>query len=197
MWWCPLHRMFRGVNVEVAVTEEIDITAGRVLLRRRRTGETVTLAYGQVVLALGSVTDFRAGPGMAQHAIGLRTLGDAIYLRNRARWLCWKRPISRKTRTPGDSSQRSWCWEAAPPASRSPRSSMLSYEPPPGRCGLHDFVLPARLTPISPYAGLVRRAGPRPEPRILAQLPREFGVEAAGTEHASTQSKRTTGVDHG
>src|SRR5699024_1120592 len=34
--------------------------------------------------ALGSVTDFRSVPGMAEHAIGIRTLGDAFYLRNRA-----------------------------------------------------------------------------------------------------------------
>jgi len=35
-------------------------------------------------MALGSVTDFRSVPGMAEHAIGVRTLGDAFYLRNRA-----------------------------------------------------------------------------------------------------------------
>ena len=40
--------------------------------------------YDALVIALGSVTDFSAVPGMAENAIGLRTLGDAFYLRNRA-----------------------------------------------------------------------------------------------------------------
>ena len=40
--------------------------------------------YDALVVALGSVTDFRAVPGMAEHALGVRTLGDAFYLRNRA-----------------------------------------------------------------------------------------------------------------
>ena len=47
-------------------------------------GDTVTVAYDELVVALGSITDFRSVPGMAEHAIGIRTLGDAFYLRNRA-----------------------------------------------------------------------------------------------------------------
>jgi len=42
------------------------------------------VSYDALVLALGSVTDFTAVPGMAEHALGIRTLGDAFYLRNRA-----------------------------------------------------------------------------------------------------------------
>ena len=50
----------------------------------RQSGEVFSVAYDALVVALGSVTDFRAVPGMAEHAIGVRTLGDAFYLRNRA-----------------------------------------------------------------------------------------------------------------
>ena len=40
--------------------------------------------YDALVVALGSVTNFAAVPGMAEYAFGVRSLGDAFYLRNRA-----------------------------------------------------------------------------------------------------------------
>lgn len=80
----PLRRMLRGVDIEVAVVQRIDPARRIVELRRRQDGSRVRLGYDHLVLALGSVTDFRTVAGMAEHALGLRTLGDAIYLRNRA-----------------------------------------------------------------------------------------------------------------
>ncbi|HYM84793.1 MAG TPA: NAD(P)/FAD-dependent oxidoreductase [Candidatus Dormibacteraeota bacterium] len=79
----PLRRMLGGVDVEVAVVERIDPERRVVEARRRLHGERVEVAYDELVLALGSVTDFRSVPGMAEHAVGIRTLGDAFYLRNR------------------------------------------------------------------------------------------------------------------
>ncbi|OGU35190.1 MAG: hypothetical protein A3K13_05970, partial [Gemmatimonadetes bacterium RIFCSPLOWO2_12_FULL_68_9] len=38
--------------------------------------------YDQLVLAFGSVTNFSELTGMAQHALGLKTVGDALFLRN-------------------------------------------------------------------------------------------------------------------
>jgi NADH dehydrogenase len=40
------------------------------------------LDFGQLVLALGSVTNFRGIPGLEQHALTMKSLGDAIALRN-------------------------------------------------------------------------------------------------------------------
>ncbi|MGZ3632638.1 MAG: NAD(P)/FAD-dependent oxidoreductase [Candidatus Limnocylindrales bacterium] len=80
----PLRRMLRGVDVEVGLIESVDTAARLVHLRRRVSGEAVAVPYDALVIALGSVTDFRAVPGMAEHALGVRTLGDAFYLRNRA-----------------------------------------------------------------------------------------------------------------
>jgi NADH dehydrogenase len=80
----PLRRMLRGVEVEVGYVDEIDPIRKRVAVRRRQSGEVFSVEYDALVIALGSVTDFRAVPGMADHAIGVRTLGDAFYLRNRA-----------------------------------------------------------------------------------------------------------------
>jgi NADH dehydrogenase len=80
----PLRRMLRGVEVVAAYIEEIDPTARRVHVRRRQTGQRFSIEYDALVVALGSITDFRGVPGMAEHALGVRTLGDAFYLRNRA-----------------------------------------------------------------------------------------------------------------
>ncbi len=80
----PLRRMLRGVEVEVGYIEDVDPIGRRVHVRRRQSGERFAVAYDALVVALGSVTDFRAVPGMADHALGIRTLGDAFYLRNRA-----------------------------------------------------------------------------------------------------------------
>jgi NADH:quinone reductase (non-electrogenic) len=80
----PLRRMLKGVEVEVGYIEDIDPVGRQVAVRRRQSGEPFTVAYDALVIALGSVTDFRAVDGMAEHALGVRTLGDAFYLRNRA-----------------------------------------------------------------------------------------------------------------
>ena len=80
----PLRRMLRGVEVEVGYVEDIDPADRRVTVRRRQSGEAFTVEYDALIVALGSVTDFGAVPGMAEHALGVRSLGDAFYLRNRA-----------------------------------------------------------------------------------------------------------------
>ena len=43
-----------------------------------------TLRYDQLVVALGSVSRVLPIPGLAQHALGFKTLADAIAVRNRA-----------------------------------------------------------------------------------------------------------------
>lgn len=80
----PLRRMLRDVDVEVGQVIDIDPVGRRVQVRRRQSGTQFTLDYDALVVALGSVTDFGAVPGMAEYAIGVRSMGDAFYLRNRA-----------------------------------------------------------------------------------------------------------------
>ena len=80
----PLRRMLRDVEVEVGTVESVDPVARQVHVVHRQSGRPFTVGYDALVVALGSVTDFRAVPGMAEHALGVRTLGDAFYLRNRA-----------------------------------------------------------------------------------------------------------------
>ncbi len=49
---------------------------------RTRDGEIEHLPYDQLLLALGSVSRVLPVPGLAEHAIGFKTLADAIWLRN-------------------------------------------------------------------------------------------------------------------
>jgi NADH:ubiquinone reductase (H+-translocating) len=80
----PLRRMLPGCGVEVGYVDGIDVEARTVKLRRRMSGQIVAVHYDALIIAVGSVTDLAAVPGMAEHAVGVRTLGDAFYLRNRA-----------------------------------------------------------------------------------------------------------------
>ena len=80
----PLRRMIKGADIEVGLIEEIDPIARVVHVRRRQGGAPFRVGYDALVVALGSVTDFGAVPGMADHALGARGLGDAFYLRNHA-----------------------------------------------------------------------------------------------------------------
>jgi NADH dehydrogenase len=80
----PLRRMLPHCQVEVGYVESIDVANKTVGLRRRLSGAVSTIDYDALIIAVGGVTDLGAVPGMAEHAVGIRTLGDAFYLRNRA-----------------------------------------------------------------------------------------------------------------
>jgi NADH:ubiquinone reductase (H+-translocating) len=56
--------------------------AARTVELRSRDGETERLPYDQLLLALGSVSRVLPVPGLAEHAVGFKTLADAIWLRN-------------------------------------------------------------------------------------------------------------------
>ena len=58
--------------------------AARTLGVRTLDGSAQQLRYDQLVVALGSISRTLPVPGLAEHAIGFKTLADAIALRNRA-----------------------------------------------------------------------------------------------------------------
>jgi NADH dehydrogenase len=49
---------------------------------RAKYGEVETLPYDQLLLSLGSVSRVLPVPGLEEHAVGFKSLADAIYLRN-------------------------------------------------------------------------------------------------------------------
>jgi NADH:quinone reductase (non-electrogenic) len=56
--------------------------ATRTVELQGRDGETDRLQYDQLLLALGSVSRTLPVPGLSEHAIGFKSLADAIWLRN-------------------------------------------------------------------------------------------------------------------
>src|SRR5262249_18102462 len=77
----PLRRMLPHCQVEVGSVERIDVETRTIEVRRRLSGSTTRIGYDALILAVGGVTNLAAVPGMAEHAVGVRTLGDAFYLR--------------------------------------------------------------------------------------------------------------------
>jgi NADH:ubiquinone reductase (H+-translocating) len=56
--------------------------AARTVEVRTHEGESQTVRYDQLILSLGSVSRTVPVPGLAEHAIGFKSLADAIWLRN-------------------------------------------------------------------------------------------------------------------
>jgi len=79
----PVRKLLRHVHFWNGEVEAVD-TARRVV-RVSHGGEhhDHELPYDHLVLALGSVTHFHGVPGIAEHALTMKSLGDAIALRNR------------------------------------------------------------------------------------------------------------------
>jgi len=79
----PLRRMLRRVRFVQGDVQSVDVAARRVHLTRDVRRVPLALDYDQLVLALGSDTNFFGLPGVAEHAVTLKTLGDAVLLRGR------------------------------------------------------------------------------------------------------------------
>jgi NADH dehydrogenase len=77
----PLREILKRTNLRLGRLEVHDPGARTVRLRGRD-GESEELAYDQLLLALGSVSRVLPVPGLNEHAIGFKSLADAIWLRN-------------------------------------------------------------------------------------------------------------------
>jgi NADH dehydrogenase len=79
----PLRKMLRHTRVLIVDVESIDLTEKRVRILQPDLGQVFELGYDHLVLALGAVPNFYRTPGIEEHALTMKTLGDAILLRNR------------------------------------------------------------------------------------------------------------------
>src|SRR5690606_21640285 len=77
----PLRRVLKRCRVVTAAVTEIKHSEKRVTVENPQTG-TDTLSYDVLVVALGSVSRLLPIPGLAEQGIGLKTVGEAAYLRN-------------------------------------------------------------------------------------------------------------------
>lgn len=77
-----LRQLGGGVRFRCARVHAIDWARRVVTLADADSSRHHALPYDQLVLALGQVVDLSRIPGMAQHALPIKTLGDAFHLRN-------------------------------------------------------------------------------------------------------------------
>jgi NADH:ubiquinone reductase (H+-translocating) len=77
----PLREILHRTYLRLGAVTAHDPAARTVELRTHE-GETQTIRYDQLVLSLGSVSRTVPVPGLAEHAIGFKSLADAIWLRN-------------------------------------------------------------------------------------------------------------------
>ncbi len=79
----PLRTLLHSTTVFVGDVERIDLDRRQVVVSHGLETHVHTLEYDHLVLALGSTTNFFHLPGLEAHALTMKTLGDAIHLRNR------------------------------------------------------------------------------------------------------------------
>ena len=79
----PLRKMLRRTRVLIVEIESIDLASKRVHVLQKDLAQGFDFTYDHLVLALGTVPNFHRTPGIEQHALTMKTLGDAILLRNR------------------------------------------------------------------------------------------------------------------
>lgn len=78
----PIRLMFKKARFIDAEVERIDFQARKVYARHTPDNYEYDVDYDQLVLALGGITNFNLVPG-SHNAVGFKTLGGAIYLRNK------------------------------------------------------------------------------------------------------------------
>ena len=78
----PLRRLLRRTKIHVRDVESIDLQRQVVVTSPGFKPHPHEIPYDQLVLALGTVTDFRGLPGLPEHAMPFKNLGDALALRS-------------------------------------------------------------------------------------------------------------------
>lgn len=79
----PIRKLLKRVNFFEGDVGAIDLRRRRVTLIHGSDRHAHEVGFDHLVIALGSVTNFYGLPGVAERAITMKTLGDAIHLRNR------------------------------------------------------------------------------------------------------------------
>ncbi len=79
----PFRKMLKRVNFFQGDVEHIDLGARHVSVSHGTEHHHHELLYDYLVIGLGSITNFFNLAGLEQRALTMKSLGDAIYLRNR------------------------------------------------------------------------------------------------------------------
>lgn len=78
----PIHKLLRKVEFFCGTVDVIDLPNKFVIASHGAHKHSHKISYDHLVLALGGVTHFYGVPGLEESALTMKTLGDAIYLRN-------------------------------------------------------------------------------------------------------------------
>jgi NADH:ubiquinone reductase (H+-translocating) len=79
----PLRALLRRTTIVVGDVGAVDLDRRSVRVTHGDDDHVHELPFDQLLIALGSTTNFYGLPGLAEHALTMKTLGDAIELRNR------------------------------------------------------------------------------------------------------------------
>jgi NADH:ubiquinone reductase (H+-translocating) len=80
----PLRSLLTRTQVFTGEVQQIDVPARQVLVSSGLEYGVYPVVFDSLVLALGSVTDLSRFPGLTEHALLAKTVGDAFGLRNHA-----------------------------------------------------------------------------------------------------------------
>ena len=78
----PVRKMLKRVSFFAGEVESIDLAGKRVVVSHGFDHHPHSLRYDHLVIGLGSITNFYALPGLEERALTMKSLGDAIRLRN-------------------------------------------------------------------------------------------------------------------
>ena len=77
----PLREILRRTDLVAGTIDSLDIEA-RTAVVVDKAGERTSISFRSVIIAPGSAARVLPIPGLVEHAVGFRTLADAIWLRN-------------------------------------------------------------------------------------------------------------------
>ena len=78
----PLRRLLPKTDIHIRDVESVDLERRLVTTSPGFRPHAHTIPFDHLVLAMGTVTDFRGLPGLPEHAMPFKNLGDALALRN-------------------------------------------------------------------------------------------------------------------
>jgi NADH dehydrogenase len=79
----PIRKLLKNVAFFEGQVQQIDLKERRLLVAHGFDGHSHALEFDQIVLSLGSTTQFFHLPGVEENALTMKSLSDAVKLRNR------------------------------------------------------------------------------------------------------------------
>lgn len=80
----PLRSLLPRVDIRVERVEAIELASHTVTSRDAATGDVHQIEWDRLVIALGSTVKLDGLQGVAEHGLPIKTIGDALNIRNRA-----------------------------------------------------------------------------------------------------------------